>query len=82
MDINLLVINVGNSRLALGAFIAGQLEFVKRVPNDDRAQWADGPDCRDFIFVTEDLIGRVRSIDVNEATDASDHQPISIELAD
>ena len=48
----------------------------------DRAQWADGPDCRDFIFVTEDLIGRVRSIAVNEATDASDHQPISIELAD
>ncbi|WP_247548130.1 hypothetical protein [Bradyrhizobium sp. 177] len=34
----------------------------------DRAQWADGPDCRDFIFVTEDLTGYVRSIEVNEAT--------------
>ncbi|TQF30807.1 endonuclease/exonuclease/phosphatase family protein [Bradyrhizobium sp. UNPA324] len=48
----------------------------------DRAQWADGPDCRDFIFVTEDLISHVRSIDVNEATDASDHQPVAIELAE
>jgi endonuclease/exonuclease/phosphatase family metal-dependent hydrolase len=48
----------------------------------DHAQWPDGPDCRDFIFATEDLIDRVRSVDVNETTDASDHQPISIELAD
>ncbi|WP_246562706.1 endonuclease/exonuclease/phosphatase family protein [Bradyrhizobium liaoningense] len=48
----------------------------------DRAQWADGPDCRDFIFATEDLVSRVRRIEVNEATDASDHQPLAIELAD
>ncbi|OSJ09275.1 hypothetical protein BST63_36105 [Bradyrhizobium canariense] len=48
----------------------------------DRAQWADGPDCRDFIFVTEDLVSRVRSIEVNAATDASDHQPLGIELVD
>ncbi|SDJ82956.1 Metal-dependent hydrolase, endonuclease/exonuclease/phosphatase family [Bradyrhizobium sp. Rc2d] len=48
----------------------------------DRAQWVDGPDCRDFIFVTEDLISQVRRIDVNEATDASDHQPVAIELAE
>ncbi|WP_234680676.1 endonuclease/exonuclease/phosphatase family protein [Bradyrhizobium monzae] len=48
----------------------------------DRVQWAKGPDCRDFIFVTEDLVSRVRSIEVNEATDASDHQPLALELAD
>ncbi|MBB4366369.1 endonuclease/exonuclease/phosphatase family metal-dependent hydrolase [Bradyrhizobium sp. CIR48] len=48
----------------------------------DRAQWPDGPDCRDFIFVTEDLIGQVRNIDVNEATNASDHQPVVIELGE
>ncbi len=48
----------------------------------DRAQWPDGPDCRDFIFVTEDLVRRVRSIEVNAATDASDHQPLGIEVAD
>ena len=39
MDINLLVLNVGNSRLAIGAFVAGQLEFVTRVPHANRADW-------------------------------------------
>ena len=39
MDINLLVLNVGNSRLALGVFIAGELEFSTRVPHDRRADW-------------------------------------------
>jgi endonuclease/exonuclease/phosphatase family metal-dependent hydrolase len=48
----------------------------------DHAQWSDGPDCRDFIFTTEDLIGRVRHIEVDGNTAASDHQPIFIELAD
>jgi endonuclease/exonuclease/phosphatase family metal-dependent hydrolase len=48
----------------------------------DRAQWPDGADCRDFIFVSEDLAGRVRRIEVDETTSASDHQPVLIELAD
>lgn len=48
----------------------------------DHVQWKDGPDCRDFIFVTEDLTGHVSHIDVNGKTDASDHQPVFIELAD
>ncbi len=48
----------------------------------DRVQWADGPDCRDVIFTTEDLTGRIRRVEVNSKTDASDHQPILIELAD
>jgi type III pantothenate kinase len=39
MDINLLAINVGNSRLALGAFVAGQLQGVQRVGHDRRADW-------------------------------------------
>jgi endonuclease/exonuclease/phosphatase family metal-dependent hydrolase len=46
----------------------------------DRVQWTRGPDCRDFIFVTEDLARRVRRIEVNGQTDASDHQPMMIEL--
>jgi endonuclease/exonuclease/phosphatase family metal-dependent hydrolase len=48
----------------------------------DRAQWPDGADCRDFIFLSEDLADRVRSIEVDEATAASDHQPVFIEIAD
>lgn len=51
----------------------------------DRAQWAqwtDAPDCRDFIFVSEDIAPRVTRIDVDTDTDASDHQPVVVELAD
>jgi len=38
MDINLLCINVGNSRLALSVFIAGELEWVKRVSLDQKIE--------------------------------------------
>lgn len=37
--------------------------------------------CCDFVFVTEDLVPRVRAVTVNRATDASDHQPVILELA-
>jgi endonuclease/exonuclease/phosphatase family metal-dependent hydrolase len=47
----------------------------------DRVQWKQGPDCRDFILVTDDLAPRVRRVEVNGQTDASDHQPMMIELA-
>jgi type III pantothenate kinase len=39
MEINLVVMNVGNSRLAIGSFRGGELSGVTRIPNDDRAQW-------------------------------------------
>lgn len=39
MDINVLVINLGNSRLALGAFVAGELQYVARVGVDQRNDW-------------------------------------------
>ncbi len=47
----------------------------------DRVLWPVA-DCRDFIFVTEDLAARVLRVDIDSATDASDHQPVVIELAD
>ena len=58
------------------------------VPHDptcglhDHMQWKNGADCRDFIFVTEDVAGRVRRVEVDRETAASDHQPVLIELAD
>ena len=39
MDINLLVVNLGNSRLALGAFVNGNLEFSRRVPIAQRDEF-------------------------------------------
>lgn len=48
----------------------------------DHVQWKNGADCRDFIFATEDIAGRVRRVEVDAETAASDHQPVLIELAD
>lgn len=39
MEINLVVLNVGNSRLAVGTFAAGELLGVERVPLTDRETW-------------------------------------------
>lgn len=46
----------------------------------DADQWPKGPNCRDFVFVTDDLAPRLRRIAVDVKTDASDHQPVLIEL--
>jgi endonuclease/exonuclease/phosphatase family metal-dependent hydrolase len=46
----------------------------------DKGQWPDPAFACDFIFVTEDLAPRVRSVEVNLQTDASDHQPVMLEL--
>lgn len=39
MDINVLVVNVGNSRLAIGAFVAGNLEYTRRIPIAHREEF-------------------------------------------
>lgn len=39
MDINLLVLSLGNSRLGIGVFVGGTLEYVTRVPHASRADW-------------------------------------------
>jgi len=48
----------------------------------DREQWPEPPFCCDFVFVTEDLAPRIEDVVVNGATDASDHQPVLLVLAD
>jgi len=40
------------------------------------------PYCCDFVFVSEDLAPRVHSIEVDSATQASDHQPVLVEIDD
>ena len=46
----------------------------------DRKQWPQGPHCRDFFFASEALVNSVREISVNVVTDASDHQPMVLQL--
>jgi type III pantothenate kinase len=41
MEINLTVISVGNSRIAVGPFVAGEIGEVTRVPVGDRAAWTE-----------------------------------------
>src|SRR5580765_5513573 len=46
----------------------------------DRDQWPDPFAC-DFIFATDNLRGRLRSVAVDSVSAASDHQPVVVELA-
>jgi endonuclease/exonuclease/phosphatase family metal-dependent hydrolase len=39
------------------------------------------PECFDFVFLTEGLAGRLRAHGIDTATEASDHQPVWVELA-
>ncbi len=44
--------------------------------------YSKSPYCCDFVFVSGNLAQRVRSIEVEEATQASDHQPVLLHLDD
>jgi endonuclease/exonuclease/phosphatase family metal-dependent hydrolase len=46
----------------------------------DRAQWPMGGHCRDYFALTPDVAQRVVSLEMNAATDASDHQPLRLVL--
>jgi endonuclease/exonuclease/phosphatase family metal-dependent hydrolase len=48
----------------------------------DKEQWPGPAFACDFVFVTEDIAGRVEDVAVNGATDASDHQPVLLVLRD
>lgn len=45
-------------------------------------EWPDEAYCCDFIFVSADLVPRIKDVRVNEESDASDHQPVVLTLAD
>ena len=46
----------------------------------DQIQWPGPPFTWDFVFVSDDLPPRVRVLNVDLASDASDHQPVLLEL--
>lgn len=45
------------------------------------AEWPDRAYCCDFFFVSADLVDRVEAVAVDQATAASDHQPVMLTLA-
>lgn len=48
----------------------------------DRKQWPMGGHCRDYFVVTEDVACRIVELEMDAATDASDHQPLRLVLRD
>ncbi len=48
----------------------------------DQVIWPDGPNCRDFFFVTAALAPAVEAFEVDQVTAASDHQPLFLTLND
>ncbi len=46
----------------------------------DLLQWPQGAHCRDFFFVTKTIASAVSRVTVNTETDASDHQPLVLEI--
>lgn len=45
-------------------------------------KYGDAPYCCDFVFVSESIVRRVRSVEVDAATRASDHQPVLLDFDD
>ena len=45
------------------------------------AEWPDRPYCCDFVWVAGEACRRLRKLDVDASTAASDHQPLLLELA-
>jgi len=43
--------------------------------------FVDRPECFDFVFLTEGLSSRLKAHGIDAATEASDHQPVWVELA-
>ncbi len=46
----------------------------------DKAQWPGPPFTFDFVFVSEDMVPRVKEMRADSTSDASDHQPILLVL--
>lgn len=48
----------------------------------DHDLWPQGPHCRDFFFIAGEPGDRIESVYADAETDASDHQPLRMTLAD
>jgi len=48
----------------------------------DREQWKDGGHCRDYFALTPDVAARIASLEMDDKSDASDHQALRVVLRD
>lgn len=47
----------------------------------DHIQWPQGPHVRDYFFATSNIADKTLNVEVDVDTDASDHQPVLLEMA-
>ncbi len=60
--------------------IHGQTPHAPTCGIYDRKQWPQGPHCRDYFFITSDLVELASDTQSFTETNASDHQPVLLEL--
>jgi len=48
----------------------------------DRKQWKNGGHCRDYFALTPELAARIASLEMDDKSDASDHQALRLVLRD
>ncbi len=82
-DFNLKPEDPHHRRMLDGGFVDAWMALNPGKPRQATFHLFDGEPqyCCDYIFVTPELASRVKSIRIDTATQASDHQPVMVELA-
>lgn len=82
-DFNLPPSDSHHQKMLDGGFVDAWQALNPGKPRQDTFHLFDGekPYCCDYIFVTPDLVPRLKSIRIDTQTQASDHQPVILDLA-
>jgi endonuclease/exonuclease/phosphatase family metal-dependent hydrolase len=82
-DFNLKPDDPSHRRMLDGGFVDAWAALNPGKAREDTFHLYDGetPYCCDYIFLTPDLVPRLRAIRIDRETKASDHQPVMVELA-
>ena len=81
-DFNLPPSDAHYQKMLDGGFVDAWQALNPGKPRQDTFHLHDGekPYCCDYVFVTPDLVPRLKTIRIDTATQASDHQPVMLEL--
>ena len=82
-DFNLKPDDAHHRRMLDGGFVDAWQALNPGKPRQPTFHLYDGEAqyCCDYVFVTPDLVPRIRSLRIDSETQASDHQPLMVELA-
>jgi endonuclease/exonuclease/phosphatase family metal-dependent hydrolase len=81
-DFNLKPEDPNHRRMLEAGFVDAWQSLHRDKPRQDTFHLYDGeaPFCCDYVFITPDLVPRLKSLRIDAQTQASDHQPVSVEL--